>query len=157
MIYELMYIIPANFSDTEIGGIIENVTGLLEKSGAKVEQTNNLGKIKFTYPIKKVRHGTYILSYFELEEKDQLKRIEVELKHTDEVLRHLYVKREEGIPQTNFEIKSYQSPLTPEGKRIHSRERVVEKTPAPPAEKISEEQLGKKLDEILEDDLSEKI
>ncbi len=154
MIYELMYIIPSKFSDSEIDGVINQVAGVLEKHGAKVEQSQNLGKIKFAYPIKKVRHGTYVLSYIEAP-VESLVKIEKDLRLTDEVLRHLMVKREDGIPSAKYQFKpaSYQEPLDAEGKRAIARKPRKPK-PVESSERLSTEELDKKLDEILEKDLS---
>lgn len=154
MIYELMYIIPSKFSDSEIDGVINKVAGVLEKHGAKVEQSQNLGKIKFAYPIAKVRHGTYVLSYIEAQ-AESVSKIEKDLRLTDEVLRHLLVKREDGIPTAKYQFKpgSYQEPLDAEGKRVIARKPRTPKQ-AEPSERFSTEELDKRLDEILEKDLS---
>lgn len=145
-----MYIVPSNFSDTEIDGIVGNVTALLEKNGAKVEKTDILGKLKLAYPIKKVRHGTYVLSYVSFEGAEVFQKLDTELKHTDEVLRHMFVKREEGISPRPVRLTSYVAPLTPEGKRTAVKDAPVVKKQVAPTEKLSTEELDKKLDEILE-------
>lgn len=163
MIYELLYIVPSKFSDTEIDGIAKNVSALVEKTGAKIEKTENLGKIKLAYPIKKVRHGTYILNYLSLEDSSVLPKLDTDLKHTDEVLRHMFVKREDGVPVENVVLTSYQEPLTPEGKRASAK---VEKDVAPKQEPLKEEKEGdkmstkdldKKLDEILDSDITQNV
>ena len=160
MIYEIMYIIPSKYSDSEIDGVIDQVAGVFEKHGAKVEQSQNLGKLKFAYPIKKVRHGTYVLAYVDAP-TEALTKIDADLRLTDEVLRHLVVKCEDGIPSAKYTFKpqAYQEPLTPEGKRAVARKPRAPKTQAPstdekPAEPISTEELDKKLDEILENDMN---
>ena len=159
MIYEFLYIVPSNFSDTEIDGVAKNVTALLEKAGAKIEKTENLGKIKLAYPINKVRHGTYILSYVSFEDKSVLAKLDTDLKHMDEVLRHVLIKREGGIPAHQVTLTSYQEPLTPEGKRAAAQ---VERPPvkqqeAPSEEKMSVADLDKKLDEILDSDITNNV
>ncbi|MCH8049544.1 hypothetical protein IH979_02435, partial [Patescibacteria group bacterium] len=72
------------------------------------------------------------------------------------VLRHVIVKRPEGIPEVIPKPSSYQPPLTPEGQRTAGavvRERKPRPAPsvAPRGEKISTEELDKKLEEILKD------
>ena len=159
MIDEFLYIVPSNFSDTEIDGVVKNVSALLEKAGAKIEKTDNLGKIKLAYPIKKVRHGTYILSYVSFEDKSVLPKLDTDLKHMDEVLRHVLIKREDGIPTHPVTLMSYQAPLTPEGKRASaSVERpAVKQQEAQSEEKMSVADLDKKLDEILESDITKNV
>jgi small subunit ribosomal protein S6 len=155
MIYEIMYIIPSKFSDSEIEGVTKTVAGLFEKHGAKVEKTENLGKIKFAYTIKKVTHGTYILAFIEAV-GDAVAKIDQELRLSDEVLRHITIKRPDGIPETSFNLSAYVAPLNPEGKRTRPA-----KTEAPkstiqpkisPKASLGEKELDKKLDEILDDD-----
>jgi small subunit ribosomal protein S6 len=154
MIYEIMYIIPSKYSDSEIEGVNKTVAGFFEKHGAKVEQTKNLGKLKFAYPIKKVTHGTYILAFIEAE-GSAIDPIDQELRLSDEVLRHITIKREKGIPTHEFTLSAYVAPLTPEGQRTRtkveaSKPKVQPKVEA--AEPLSEKQLDEKLDEILDDD-----
>lgn len=154
MIYEVMYIIPSKYSDSEIEGVNKTVAGYFEKHGAKVEKTENMGKLKFAYPIKKVTHGTYILAFVEAE-GESITPIDQELRLSDEVLRHIMIKRPEGIPSHNFTLSAYVAPLSPEGQRTRtkveaSKPKVQKKVEA--AEPLSTEKLDEKLDEILDDD-----
>ncbi|MBT4856581.1 30S ribosomal protein S6 [Candidatus Uhrbacteria bacterium] len=154
MIYEFMYIIPSKFSDSEIDGVINQVAGVFEKHGAKVEQSQNLGKLKFAYPIKKVRHGTYVLAYISAE-AEAVAKIDKDIRLTDEVLRHMIVKREKGIPTAKYEFKpgSYQEPLDAEGKRAVARKPRKPKVVESP-DRLSTEELDRKLDEILDKDIN---
>ncbi len=155
MIYEILYIIPSKFSDSEIDGVIERTSKSLEDAGTKVEQTQNLGKIKLAYPIKKVTHGTYVLSYFE-HDGSNLQKIDQNFRLSDDVLRHTIVKHEEGIPTGDFKLSAYQEPLTPEGKRTApKKEKKVQVAQKPSDEsKMSVDDLDKQLDEILDSDLT---
>jgi len=170
MIYELLYIVPSKFSDTEIEGTVANVAKILEAAGAKIEKSEVLGKLKLAYPIEKERHGTYVLVFLSLQEDGDLNKIDQDLRLSGEVLRHVIVKRPKGIPEVIPVPTSYQAPLTPEGKRTASavqKERKPKPTAPPEAttaapvaqpkdaetskEKISIEDLDKKLDENLDD------
>lgn len=159
MIYELLYIVPSKFSDTEIDGVVSNVSAILEKAGAKIEKTDNLGKIKLAYPVKKVRFGTYILQYLTFEDNSVLQKLETDLKHTEEVLRHVFIKHVDGMPMQTVTLTSYQEPITPEGKRASAQK----EKPAPKQqeiakeEKISVAELDKKLDEILDSDITQNV
>ena len=153
MIYEVLYIIPSKFSDTEIDGTVEAVGKIFENNGAQVKQTQNLGKMKFSYPINHVTHGTYVLSYISGEELD-MKKVDLDLRLADMVLRHTIVKREHGIPTGQFRLVSYQEPLTPEGKRATSKKTIKREAATAPVESMSTEDLDKRLDKILETDLT---
>ena len=155
MIYEILYIIPSKFSDSEIDGVIERTSKLLEDAGTKVQQTKNLGKVKLAYPVMKVTHGTYVLSYFE-HDGSNLQKIDQNFKLSDDILRHVVVKRFDGIPSGDFTLTSYQEPLTPEGNRTApKKEKKVQVAPKPADEgKLSVDDLDKQLDEILDSDLT---
>lgn len=154
MIYEILYIIPSKFSDSEIDGVIEQKTKALEAADAKVQQTKNLGKIKLAYPIKKVTHGTYVLSYFE-HDGSNLKKIDQDFRLADDILRHMVLSRPEGIPSTMPSLTSYQEPLSPEGKRTTPKKEKKVRVAAPTEEtKMSVDELDKQLDEILDSDLT---
>jgi len=153
-----MYIVPSKYSDSEVDGVVKTVDGLLTKHEAKTLQTENLGKIKFAYPIKKFTHGTYILTYVEVDGQ-KIVDIEQELKLATEVLRHVIVKREEGIPTFDYKISSYIAPITPEGKRATQPEPAAapKKVAAKKSEKTEEEPatsetVDEKLDDILDGD-----
>lgn len=153
MTYEILYIIPSRFSDTEIDGVAKKIEEGLVKAGATVEKTENLGKIKLAFPIKKERHGTYILTYINVD-GEKMKKIDQDLRLTDEILRHTIVKREEGIPTGAFKLSSYEAPITPEGKRSHKKGKMdapAQARPAAAAEPITMAELDKKLDSILDD------
>lgn len=156
MIYEIMYIIPSKHSDTEIDGISKTIHGLYEKHGAKVEKSLNLGKLKFAYTIKGVTHGTYILDFVEAESA-AVQKLDLELRLADQVLRHIIVKREKGIPTYDIKLTQYQEPINALGKRTAKAVAVeaAEATDKPvlaDAPEISVDEINEKLDEILTDD-----
>jgi len=154
MLYEIMYIIPAKYSDSEIEGMTKTVSLLLEKHGAEIKKTMNLGKLKFAYSIKKQTHGTYILNFIEVD-GSALSKIDAELRLADEVLRHITIRRESGIPEHEIVLTPYVAPITPEGKRVVKKTRQTKESPTvltAPAENVSAEEIKKKLDEILDDD-----
>lgn len=154
MIYEILYIIPSKFSDTEIDGVIERTSKSLDDAGAQVQQTKNLGKLKLAYPIKKVTHGTYVLSYFE-HDGTNLPKIDQNFRLSDDILRHTILKRPEGISSVNVSLASYQEPLTPEGKRTApKKEKKVQVEKVTDESKMSVDDLDKQLDEILDSDLT---
>lgn len=157
MIYEILAILPSKYSDTEIEGLVQNTNALLENAGAKVAKTEVLGKLKLAYPVKQNRHGVYVLTYVEAA-AEAMKKIDQDLRLSDDIVRHVMVKRPAGIPATTFRPSSYQPPLTPEGKRASAEDRPARAKAAAPSEgeakqKITVEELDRKLDEILDTDL----
>jgi small subunit ribosomal protein S6 len=159
--YELLYIIPTQYTDTEVEEIMVKMSTLVEGEGAKVSRNENLGKIKLAYPINKVRHGTYILAHFEAE-PSIISELDRRLKLAEEVLRHQILIMPAGAEDREYEISSYVAPLSEEARAQKSapKAKPAEKKLAPPtpateeeakeATKMSMAELDKKLDEILE-------
>lgn len=69
----------------------EKVTKLFTDNGGKVTNTDNWGKRKMTYPIKKQEHAVYVFYTLDLPGAN-LKKVESTLNITDEVIRYLIVK-----------------------------------------------------------------
>lgn len=119
MEYELLYIIPATFTDEDVGQVEANVKALLEKNEAAIGETERLGKFRFAYPIKKIRHGHYILVMFKAE-PGQVGKIDESLRLANDVLRHLILRAEEAggkkfnlvqFTEVNLEAKDEQRGL----------------------------------------------
>lgn len=162
--YELLYIVGTQYTDAEVAEIQAKVAGMLEKVGAKIIRNEMVGKIRLAYIIKKVRHGSYTLVHFDAD-PTIMKDFNRSMELMEEVLRHTLLLREPGAESKKFEIFAYVPPLSDEGKRVESKPALVREKPVTtetsatiPAEvNMSIEELDKKLDEILEDDLSEKV
>lgn len=162
MLYEIMTILPAQYADTEVDGVIGTITKVFEKSGSKVEKTHSFGKIKMAYPIERQRYGTYILFYVQAE-PESMKKLDLDLRLTEEVLRHMVVARPEGIPKGEFKLVQYTPPLTTEGRRSSEREERTERSDRPRTQaadttgKVTTEELANKLDQILDSDIMKNI
>jgi small subunit ribosomal protein S6 len=174
--YELFYIIGTQYTDDEIGGVQTKIASMLEEAGAKILKNENLGKIRLAYPIKKIRHGSYILVYFDAE-GSVITDVNRRLGLADEVLRHTILERPKDALERTFELSSYIAPLSEEAKseRESKREtkRVTKRVPkktsepviAPPTpapssmqeSSMTMEELDKKLEKILEGDIAENI
>ncbi|MBI4435658.1 30S ribosomal protein S6 [Candidatus Uhrbacteria bacterium] len=167
--YELLYIVGTQFTDQEIADIQGKINTLLEEAGAKVLKSENLGKLKLAYPIKKIRHGSYILTYFDAE-PSTVKDLNRRLALREEMLRHTLLERPVGALEHKFELTSYVAPLSEEAKPEREMKRPAVKTfkkaepllPSPPPASASEpamsmEELDQKLDKILEGDIAENI
>lgn len=69
----------------------EKVTKLITGNGGKIQNTDNWGKRKLAYPIKKQEHAVYVFYTVELP-AESVKKIENTLNITDEVIRYLIVR-----------------------------------------------------------------
>jgi small subunit ribosomal protein S6 len=170
--YELLYIIPATFTDEDVGRIEGNVKALLEKYGATVDSMNRLGKFRFAYPIKNVRHGHYVLVRLSAEGV-AVKDIDMALRISSEVLRHIILRADEAggekfdlvqFTEVNVDAKDDERPrrrrdgeerksdksgvATLEGKTDEGKTDEAEKEPA---KELSAEELDKKIDTALQE------
>lgn len=172
MQYELMYIVPTTFTDEDVGKIEGNVKALLEKYNASIIDTKRLGKFRFAYPIKKQRHGHYILVQVEAEPAS-IAKIDEGLRISNEVLRHLILRADEAggdkfelvqfteinldnkedRPRRRREDKPADEKAGEEAKVGVSAEAKTETAPEVAA--LSDEELDKKLKAALEGDVKE--
>jgi small subunit ribosomal protein S6 len=152
--YELLYIIPAKYTDAEIASLMEKVKGMVTTAGGNVSEMHNLGKRKLAYPINHVRHGNYILNYFEAE-PEMLAKLNDTLRLSTDVVRHLVTARDKYL--TNIpSLAEVEAPIgREEGERPRPMAPPVQK-PIPAAavkDPMSMEELDKKLDEILTEEV----
>jgi small subunit ribosomal protein S6 len=92
--YEVLYIVRADLDDEKVQDAVKRVNTLIERSGGSVERTNLWGKRKLAYEVKHQKEGSYVLQDFQFE-PSRVPELEAALKITEEVLRHLIVRKPE--------------------------------------------------------------
>ena len=92
--YEVLYIVRPDFDDEKVQDAVKRVNTLIERSGGTADRTNLWGKRKLAYEVKHQREGAYVLQDFQLE-PERVPELEAGLKITEEVLRHLIVRKPE--------------------------------------------------------------
>ncbi len=98
--YEVLYIVRADLDDDKVQDAVKRVNTLIERSGGTVERTNLWGKRKLAYEVKHQKEGSYVLQDFQLD-PNRVPELESSLKITEEVLRHLIVRKpEKAAPVT---------------------------------------------------------
>jgi len=97
--YEVLYIVRADLDDDKVQDAVKRVNTLIERSGGTVERTNLWGKRKLAYEVKHQREGSYVLQDFQLD-PGRVPELEAGLKITEEVLRHLVVRKPEKVVAT---------------------------------------------------------
>jgi len=98
--YEVLYIVRADLEDDKVQDAVKRVNTLIERSGGAIEQTNLWGKRKLAYEVKHQKEGSYVLQDFQLD-PNRVPELEASLKITEEVLRHLIVRKpEKAAPVT---------------------------------------------------------
>lgn len=89
--YELVIVISPEVDGEELPKVVEKVNRFISDRNGIVEETEQWGRRKLAYPIKKFMEGDYILTRFKLE-PELVKELEANLRAVEEVLRHLVVK-----------------------------------------------------------------
>lgn len=153
--YELLYIVPAKYTDSEISSLMEKVKGMVVTAGGNVTEMHNLGKRKLAYSIGQVRNGNYILNYFSAE-PSALAKLNDTLRLSTDIVRHLVVSRDKYL----VKIPSLVEVETARGEdgerpRAMAVAPVAPKVQAAviPKDPMSMEELDKKLDEILTEEV----
>ncbi len=89
--YELVIVISPEVDGEELPKVVEKVNRFISDRDGVVEETEQWGRRKLAYPIKKFMEGDYVLTRFKLEPK-LVRPLEADLAASEEVLRHLIVK-----------------------------------------------------------------
>ena len=97
--YEVLYIVRADLDDEKVQDAVKRVNTLIERSGGNPERTNLWGKRKLAYEVKHQKEGAYILQNFQ-HDPERITELEASLKITEEVLRHLIVRKPEKAVAT---------------------------------------------------------
>lgn len=151
MKYELSFIISGALPETEHSVLQREIFAYLEKAPAQnIGRFETVGRRKLAYPISKQKQGFYMYIVFELEDKAGLKELDTQLKHNNNILRHLIVKLEGAALKPK--VRREKPPL----------ERVKKTTTVPPSVSLVKEvsiaslglrdleDIDKRLDEMLE-------
>jgi len=91
--FELMLVIDATLDSEATEKVIAKVEKLIEKNGGKIEKSEKWGKRRLAFPIKKHDEGYYYIIIFNGEGKT-VNEIDRVLKITDEILRHMLVRKQ---------------------------------------------------------------
>jgi small subunit ribosomal protein S6 len=95
--YELTYLIPTGYTETELGQIKKEVETLIKKHGGAVEKQEDWGKKPLAYRIKKAGKMIEEASYFYFEisfEPTKAQAFERDVYLVTKLLRHLFVLAE---------------------------------------------------------------
>ena len=97
--YEVLYIVRPDLDDDKVQDAVKRVNTLIERSGGAADHTNLWGKRKLAYEVKHQKEGIYVLQDFKIG-PERVPELEAALKITEEVLRHLIVRKPEKAAAT---------------------------------------------------------
>lgn len=91
--YECIILVLPNITEEQQREIEDKYTNLIKQNG-KFESSENLGKRKLAYEVKKNKEGIYIQFYFE-SDATFITELERQFRIDDNVMKFMVVKREE--------------------------------------------------------------
>ncbi|MFC1632551.1 30S ribosomal protein S6 [Patescibacteria group bacterium] len=94
-LYELVFILSANLSETDQDGAVKSVKQLVEKFGGAVKDDEIWEKRDLAYDIKKESQGIYVVMHLEME-GEKTNEFETNMRQNEQILRHLLLQQEVG-------------------------------------------------------------
>lgn len=164
-LYELLFIIVPSVADDQVQKTIDAVLATIKKEAPEldVKAQKALGRRKFTYPIKHLAEGVYVLVDFEADTA-HLQDINRVLELEDILLRHIIVKKEiKSEKQIEKEAKLKAEMQQARAGEIRkdapkSQQKLVQKADELGTKKgkdsAPDEKLEEKLDEILKREIT---
>lgn len=161
--YELLFIIPGSYNDSEVPAIKEKVVSFISKIGGQITKDQDYERRKLAYEIKHETFGHYWLMEFDAEGRN-IKELNHQLELAPEILRFILVRAkiktaadiaQEAAVKARItarkaeKVKQELKAVTETEKKVEEPKKEEEKTEG----KVSMEDLDKKLDEILGDNL----
>jgi small subunit ribosomal protein S6 len=108
--YELIYIVTPEATEELIASIHEQVEQTTQRMGGSLSKTENWGRRKLAYEIKRQKEGVYVLEVIE-GTGELMKELDRRLKVVDQVIRHLVVrvdKEQRVVERTRTRRQTFQ-------------------------------------------------
>lgn len=158
--YELMYVLGSHVADDEVPKISASILKFAEDFGGTEVKEAQLGKKKLAYPIGKTRNGHYIVVNFVMDAKN-INAFDAKIRTQDQsIIRYIIVNLDEHLARMAKD-KIVQSKIVRKGPPAEvtvptpktSIEPKVQKE-APVLVELNQEELDKKIEEALSEDLT---
>ncbi|OGZ45211.1 MAG: hypothetical protein A3C84_02660 [Candidatus Ryanbacteria bacterium RIFCSPHIGHO2_02_FULL_48_12] len=141
--YEVGYLLSPLIPEDGVIKVLEEVRVSIESKGALIDNTQNPKYIRLAYPIKKETHGYFGAIQLHIA-PSLIHEVKEALDQNGQILRHLIIEWKKEPPRQQPTLKAFQ-PKEPAVAGI------VAEPAGPVEEKASEQEIDKKLDEILGD------
>lgn len=92
--YELMYLMPPTVDEERMTAVGERIQSTITGLGGKVEKTGPATRRRLAYEVAHHRDGQYAVVEFSLP-PEQSRELERTIHLTEDILRHLVVRRDE--------------------------------------------------------------
>jgi small subunit ribosomal protein S6 len=95
--YELVLVVSPDVGDEGFPSTVERVSKFITDRGGEIKNTDQWGRRRLAYPIRRANEGFYAVVHFSAE-PTEVRPLEGNLDLAEDVLRHLVVKYEEAPP-----------------------------------------------------------
>jgi len=92
--YELMYLMPPTADEERLGAISERLQSAITSLGGKIDKATPPGRRRLAYEVEHHRDGHYGVLEFSLPPA-QAREFERTIRLTEDILRHIVVRRDE--------------------------------------------------------------
>lgn len=92
--YELLYIVSPDATDQQVTELHDEVQAIVSRMDGRIDKTDNWGRRKLAYEIKRHKDGIYVLETV-TGSGELMKELDRRLKVTDLIVRHLVVRIDE--------------------------------------------------------------
>ena len=140
--YELLYIIPFTSEKEEIQSTLQKVKESIKGMNVELLSQEEIGKRKIAYPIKRHRYGYYSAIVFRVD-SEKIEDIQQKLRLMPEILRFQIV---------NVRLQKPKAREAKKEKKLEEKTKKIEKE-MPRKEKVVLEDIDKKIDEILKEEI----
>ena len=103
--YELGFILKPEVNEEQTRSIVERLEQIVTNHGGQVMRVNNWGRKRLAYPIQHHRDGSYLFIDMILT-PETVSELDRTLKVSEEVLRHLIIKRDPKLVQKEREAQA---------------------------------------------------
>lgn len=151
--YELLLVLPGTLDEKEAETRSNEVLAVVKERDANAELVN-LGKTRLAYPIKQIRYGYFYTIVFTAD-TENLKALQTKLRLMPELLRAMITEYNEkfSASQKLSYVNNEMGAATASVAVDLSEEKTYVSVVKKPEEKVSMQEIDKKLDEILAGDV----
>jgi small subunit ribosomal protein S6 len=100
--YELLYVLKPTLTEEEVQTKVNFMREVLEKNGAEIVSTLEMGTRKLAYEVQKFERGTYFVVYFKAP-TEAIKEVERIIRINEEIIKFMTVKFESKKEIANWE------------------------------------------------------
>ena len=150
--YELLYIIPAKYTEDEVKGLTDKIGMMISNTGGTIEETKVLGRRKFAYEIDHIKNGYYIMVNFEAEQA-AIEKMDKTLRLSPDLMRHLLVKKDPKLTKVPEFAESGEIVQKKTDDSDQKKAPRVHRAPVKEKEKLTMKDLDKKIDDILTEEI----